>query len=134
VQTLGTIFARIVRDFDRISTNQNFGGALSPPAPPPPTPLPWKIHFWPLPGKIPSGAHVQGYMLIYRNAEGVLGQRKFENPWCNTTIVIIGRKVRFHRTLPFMTKQRGSSAAATSRLPQKFGIIDTSVATSDILT
>jgi len=32
-------------------------------------------------------------------------------------------------TLPFMTKQRCSSAAATSRLHQKFGVIDTSVAT-----
>jgi len=37
-----------------------------------------------------------------------------------------------HITL--MTKQRFSSAAATSRLHQKFGNIDTSVATSDILT
>jgi len=33
-----------------------------------------------------------------------------------------------------MTKQRCSSVAATSRQHQKFGIIDTSVATSDILT
>jgi len=33
-----------------------------------------------------------------------------------------------------MTKQRCSSAAATSRLHQKFGVIDASVATSDILT
>ena len=33
-----------------------------------------------------------------------------------------------------MTKQRRSSVAATSRLYQKFGIIVTSVATSDILT
>jgi len=46
----------------------------------------------------------------------------------------IGRKVPFHHRLPFMTKQRSSSAAATSRLHQKFGIIDTSVVTSDILT
>ena len=51
-----------------------------------------------------------------------------------TTIVTIGRKVCFQHTLPFMTKQRCSSAAATSRLHQKFGIIDTSVTTSDILT
>jgi len=29
-----------------------------------------------------------------------------------------------YATLPFMTKQRCSSAAATSRLHQKFGIID----------
>jgi len=49
-------------------------------------------------------------------------------------LVIIGIKVRFHYTLPFMTKQRCSSVVATSRLHQKFGIIDTSVATSDILT
>ena len=34
--------------------------------------------------------------------------------------------MRFHHTLPFMTKQRCRSAAA--RLAQKFGIIDTSVA------
>jgi len=39
-------------------------------------------------------------------------------------IVTIGRKVRFHfhHTLPFMTKQRCSSAAATSTLNQKFRI------------
>jgi len=42
--------------------------------------------------------------------------------------------VRFHHTLRFMTKQRCSSVAATSRQHQKFGIIDTSVATSDFLT
>jgi len=42
--------------------------------------------------------------------------------------------VRFHHTLPLMTKQRCSSPAVTSRLHQKFGISDTSVATSDILT
>jgi len=36
-------------------------------------------------------------------------------------------KCLFHHTLPFMTKQRGSSAAAASRLHQKFGIIDTIV-------
>ena len=53
---------------------------------------------------------------------------------CNTTIVAIGRKVRFHHTLPFITKQRCSSVAATSRQHQKFGITDTSVATSDTLT
>jgi len=29
-----------------------------------------------------------------------------ENPWCDARIVAIGRKVRFHHTLPFMTKQR----------------------------
>jgi len=52
---------------------------------------------------------------------------------CNTTIVTIG-EVRFHHILSFMTKQRYSSAAATSRLHQKFGVIDASVATSDILT
>jgi len=44
-------------------------------------------------------------------------------------IVSIERKARFHYTLPFMTKQRCSSAAATSRLHQKFGVIDASVAT-----
>ena len=49
-------------------------------------------------------------------------------------IVTIGGKVLFHHWLPFVTKQRCSSAAATSRLHQKFGIIDISVATSDILT
>jgi len=67
---------------------------------------------------------------------GVNGLNSFICLWCNTTIVTIGRKVRFHHTLHFMTKQRGSSAAATatSRLPQKFGIIDTSVSTSDVLT
>jgi len=42
--------------------------------------------------------------------------------------------MRFHKSLPFVTKQRCSSAMATSRLRQKFGIIDTSVAASDILT
>jgi len=51
-----------------------------------------------------------------------------------TTIVTIGRKVRFHHTLTFMRNQRGSSAAGTSRLHQEFGIIDTSIATSHILT
>jgi len=38
--TLGTIFARILRNFARISTNQNIWGALQPPAPLHPTPLP----------------------------------------------------------------------------------------------
>ena len=42
--------------------------------------------------------------------------------------------MRIHHTLSFMTKQRCSSAAATSRLHQKLGIIDSSVATSDIVT
>jgi len=55
---LGAIFARIFRDFDRILTNQNIWDALSPPAPPPPTPLsmenPLLALFW----RIPSGAHV----------------------------------------------------------------------------
>ena len=64
---------------------------------------------------------------------GVNGLNSFMCLWCNTAIVAIG-KVRFHHTLPFMTKQRCSSIAAASRLHQKFGIIDTSVATSDILT
>jgi len=51
-------------------------------------------------------------------------------------VVAIGRKVRFHHRLGFMTKQRCGLAAATSRLQQKLGTIesDTSVATSDILT
>jgi len=40
----------------------------------------------------------------------------------------------FHHTLSFMTKQRWSSDASTSRLHQKSGITDTSAATSDILT
>jgi len=50
-------------------------------------------------------------------------------------MVANGRKVRFHHTLPFMTKQR-SRLAVRLRRPrdQKFGIIDTSVATYDILT
>jgi len=43
----------------------------------------------------------------------------------------MGIKVRFHKTLPFRTKQRCNSVVATSRLHQQFGIIDTSVATSD---
>jgi len=64
---------------------------------------------------------------------GINGLNCFICLWCNTTIATI-RKVGFHHTLPFMTEQRCSSAAATSRLHQKFGIIDTSVATSDILT
>ena len=51
-----------------------------------------------------------------------------------TLIVTIGKIMRFHQTLPFITKQRCSSAAATSTLHQKLGIIDTSVATSDIVT
>jgi len=54
--------------------------------------------------------------------------------WRNTKLVAIARKFRFHRMLPFMTKQRCSSVAATSRLHQKIGIIEASVATSDILT
>jgi len=41
------------------------------------------------------------------------------------------KKVRSHAS-PFMTKQRYSSAAATSKLHQKSGIIYTSVATSDM--
>ena len=46
---------------------------------------------------------------------GVNGLNGFICLWCNTTIVTTGRKVRFHHTLPFMTKQkRCSSAAATS--------------------
>jgi len=67
---------------------------------------------------------------------GINGLNRFMCLWCNTTITTIERKVRFHHMLPFMTKQRCSSAAATWRLHQKFGIIDTSVsvATSDILT
>jgi len=65
---------------------------------------------------------------------GVNGLNSFICLWCNTTIVTIGRKVRFHYKLPFTTKQRCSSAAATWRLHQKFGIVDISVATSDILT
>jgi len=36
--------------------------------------------------------------------------------WCNTTIVTIRRKVRFHHTSTFVAKQRCSSVAATSRL------------------
>ena len=54
--------------------------------------------------------------------------------WCNAATVNIGIKVRFPHTLHFMTKQRCSSASATTRLHQKFGIIDSSVATCDILT
>jgi len=65
---------------------------------------------------------------------GVNGLNSVMCLWCNTTIVAIGRKVRFHHTLPFMTKQKCISVAATSRQHQKFAIIDTSVATSDILT
>jgi len=64
----------------------------------------------------------------------VNGLNSFMCWWCNTTIAAIGRKVPFHHTLPFMTKQRCSSVAATSRQHQTFGIIDTSVANSDILT
>ena len=64
----------------------------------------------------------------------VNGLNSFICLWCNTTIVTIGRKMSFHHTLPFMTKQRCRSVAATSRLHQKFGIIDTSVATSGIST
>jgi len=54
--------------------------------------------------------------------------------WYNTMIVTIERKMRFRHMLPFMTKQRCSSAPENSRLHQKFGIIYSSVATSDILT
>ena len=63
---------------------------------------------------------------------GVNGLKSFICLWCNTSIGTIGKE-RFHHTLLFMTKQRCSSAA-TSRLHQKLGIIDTSVATPDILT
>ena len=65
---------------------------------------------------------------------GVNSLNSFIYLWCNTKTVTIGRKVRFHHTLPFMTKQRCCSAAATSRLHPKFGVIDASVATSDKLT
>ena len=50
---------------------------------------PLQKYCWPTPRKStvapsleknPSGTHVQGYMLIYRNAEGVHGKRKFGNP------------------------------------------------------
>jgi len=61
---------------------------------------------------------------------GANGLNSYICLWCNTTVV--GRKVRFHRTLPLMTKQRCSAAAATRRRHQKFGIIDISVATSDL--
>jgi len=83
--TLGAIFVRIFRDFDRISTNQNFGGALSPPAPRLLHHCPGKSTFGPCLEKNFSGTHVQGYMLIYRNAEGVHGQRKFRNPCTRST-------------------------------------------------
>ena len=65
---------------------------------------------------------------------GVNGLNSFMCLGCNTTIVAIGRKVRFHHTLPFMMEQRCSSVAATSRQHEKFGITETSVDTSDILT
>ena len=39
--------------------------------------------------------------------------------WCKTTIVATGRKVRFHHTLPFMTKQRGQFGCATFRWHKK---------------
>jgi len=51
---------------------------------------PLQKYCWPTPGKStigpsleknPSVTHVQGYMLIYRNAEGVHGKRKLGNPW-----------------------------------------------------
>jgi len=42
--------------------------------------------------------------------------------WCNTMIVSIGRNMLFHHKLPFMKTQRCSSAAATSRVHQKFRI------------
>ena len=42
----------------------------------------------------------------------------------NTTVVAIGRNVRFHHRLAFMTKQRCSLSAAISRLHQKFGTIE----------
>jgi len=50
---------------------------------------------------------------------GANGLYSFMCLWCNITIVAIRRKVRFHHTLPFMTKQRCSSVAATSRQHQK---------------
>jgi len=34
--------------------------------------------------KKPSGAHVWGYILLNRNAEGVYGQNKFGKPWSRT--------------------------------------------------
>jgi len=37
---------------------------------------------------------------------GVNGLPSFIRLWCNARIVAIGRKVRLHHTLPFMTKQR----------------------------
>ena len=39
---------------------------------------------------------------------GVNGVNSFICLWCNTAIVTIGRKVRFHHTLPFMTKRKGA--------------------------
>jgi len=54
---LGAIFARIFRDFARISTNQNIWGVLSPPSPPPPTPLPLENPLLALVWKKTSGAH-----------------------------------------------------------------------------
>jgi len=64
----------------------------------------------------------------------VNGFNSFVCLWCNTMTATMGRKVRFHHKLHFMTKPRCSSAAVTARLHQNFGIIDNSVATSDILT
>jgi len=74
------------------------------------------------------------FLTDYAITYDVNGLNSFICLRCNTTMVTIGRKVRFHHTLPFMTKQRCSSAAATSRLHQNVANIDTSVATSDNMT
>ena len=47
---------------------------------------------------------------------GVNGLNSFRCWWCNTTVVAVGRKVRFHHTLRFTTKHSCSSVATTSRL------------------
>ena len=58
------------------------------------------------------------FLTVHAVTCGVNGLNNFMCLWCNTTIVAIGRKVRFHHTRPFMTKQRCSSFAATSRQHQ----------------
>ena len=114
LHTLGTIFwsqTTLGDSFARISINQNIWVALWPPAPPSPTPLPVENPLLALVWKNPSGAHAYGYMIIYRNAEGMHGQRKFGNPWIERSNLLLQSetvskvakkfKIRFSNPLQF---------------------------------
>ena len=55
---------------------------------------------------VPQIDCLKPFLADYSIACGVNGLASVTCFWCGTTIVAIGRKVRFQHTLPFMTKQR----------------------------